>query len=616
MNTKVKANAETRYFPIGKIDVAEENARYGRDAINVEALAANIKQHGLLQPLLGYELKGRVKVFAGARRLAALKANGAPDAPVQLRDRAEARKLSVAENDQREDMHPAEEARAWADMIAKGDDVVAIANAYGKTERFVLQRIKLAKLHPPIFLAFLADQIDLDIAEAYAGAPAERQADLWKRFGKRANRYTMKEALGKGKLASTDRIAKYVGEAAYRAAGGRVEEDLFADVKDGDAASYWLDRAIAEKCVEEKLAKLVEKVKAEGWAFVERHDAYYGNDFTRVAFSTKTKAAKAKCGALVQLTHGGGAEVLRGMARRGSAAAKAKASKAAGKPGTPAPAAPITNTAHEQMTRIASRIVGRSIAADYDAALVAMTAFLVRIVFADEADVADYADYGDARVIDLADGRNWDGGAGARPLELSSDAANTKAREQWFAGLPVKFDATLERWLIDMPRPKLQQLFAFCVGEKIRHVEMKPRDADEDCGREVLGVLGELADAVPSDHWTPDKAWLLGLSKEELAKAARAVGAPIGKTKSATADAIAAAAKAKRWTPPAMLELLVAPKVAPPTKAPATKKRAAAAVSKSKRVRERSCRVCGCTEAQACPGGCHWVGRDLCSACA
>lgn len=30
----------------------------------------------------------------------------------------------------------------------------------------------------------------------------------------------------------------------------------------------------------------------------------------------------------------------------------------------------------------------------------------------------------------------------------------------------------------------------------------------------------------------------------------------------------------------------------------------------------RACRLCGCTEMQACPGGCWWVGEDLCSACA
>jgi len=29
----------------------------------------------------------------------------------------------------------------------------------------------------------------------------------------------------------------------------------------------------------------------------------------------------------------------------------------------------------------------------------------------------------------------------------------------------------------------------------------------------------------------------------------------------------------------------------------------------------RRCRVCGCTDANACPGGCSWVAPDLCSAC-
>lgn len=29
----------------------------------------------------------------------------------------------------------------------------------------------------------------------------------------------------------------------------------------------------------------------------------------------------------------------------------------------------------------------------------------------------------------------------------------------------------------------------------------------------------------------------------------------------------------------------------------------------------RTCRVCGCTDLEACPGGCYWVEDDLCSRC-
>ncbi|WP_447979068.1 hypothetical protein [Candidatus Nitrospira bockiana] len=30
---------------------------------------------------------------------------------------------------------------------------------------------------------------------------------------------------------------------------------------------------------------------------------------------------------------------------------------------------------------------------------------------------------------------------------------------------------------------------------------------------------------------------------------------------------------------------------------------------------EATCRVCGCTELAACPGGCVWAEPDLCSRC-
>jgi hypothetical protein len=31
--------------------------------------------------------------------------------------------------------------------------------------------------------------------------------------------------------------------------------------------------------------------------------------------------------------------------------------------------------------------------------------------------------------------------------------------------------------------------------------------------------------------------------------------------------------------------------------------------------KEMKCRICGCTDDQACPGGCYWVDDDLCSRC-
>lgn len=30
---------------------------------------------------------------------------------------------------------------------------------------------------------------------------------------------------------------------------------------------------------------------------------------------------------------------------------------------------------------------------------------------------------------------------------------------------------------------------------------------------------------------------------------------------------------------------------------------------------DRRCRVCGCTQFNACPGRCYWIEEDLCSQC-
>ena len=35
-----------------------------------------------------------------------------------------------------------------------------------------------------------------------------------------------------------------------------------------------------------------------------------------------------------------------------------------------------------------------------------------------------------------------------------------------------------------------------------------------------------------------------------------------------------------------------------------------------KKIKDNQCKVCGCTDSQACKGGCFWVEKGLCSKCA
>jgi ParB family chromosome partitioning protein len=101
------------------LDMLRENPYQPRRTFDADAmrdLTASIKQHGILQPLIGRrEADGRVTVIAGHRRWQAAKAAGLSTVPVLLRSAvtdADLQVLALIENLQREDLHPVEKARA------------------------------------------------------------------------------------------------------------------------------------------------------------------------------------------------------------------------------------------------------------------------------------------------------------------------------------------------------------------------------------------------------------------------------------------------------------------------------------------------------------------------
>lgn len=108
----------------------------------VEAMADDIAAHGLLQNLVAYEDEGLFYVFAGGRRYRGLKElakrkriKNSDTFPVEVRTKEEAIELSLAENFQREDMHPADSIRAFAALRDTGMDAEEIAARFRMTVR-------------------------------------------------------------------------------------------------------------------------------------------------------------------------------------------------------------------------------------------------------------------------------------------------------------------------------------------------------------------------------------------------------------------------------------------------------------------------------------------------
>ncbi len=116
---------------------------------SLEALAESIRREGILQPILVRERGGSYELIAGERRWrAALKA-GLKRIPAQVRgvDDREALELAMAENLQREDLDPIEEARGYQEMAEKFDlKHEAIASIVGRSRPAVTNAVRLLRL--------------------------------------------------------------------------------------------------------------------------------------------------------------------------------------------------------------------------------------------------------------------------------------------------------------------------------------------------------------------------------------------------------------------------------------------------------------------------------------
>lgn len=266
--------SDLQNIPLNKLVESEDNVRRTERKRDIEALAASISAHGLLQNLtVTARDNGKYAVVAGARRHAALKLlvrnnELAKDWPVpcQVVDAAAAVEASLAENTQRVDMNAMDEVEAYAALVDAGASAEDIAQRFGATVRHVEQRLALARLSPRIRAAYRKGELTLDVARAFCLDPDHAaQERVFKGLSKPiSSTHAVRSALTQGRMPSSDRLALFVGPDAYAAAGGRTVTDLFESdivlLKDGD---------IIQQLALEKAEALRDGVTAEGWGWAE-----------------------------------------------------------------------------------------------------------------------------------------------------------------------------------------------------------------------------------------------------------------------------------------------------------------------------------------------------------
>jgi ParB family chromosome partitioning protein len=164
-----------RQVDLAQIEPNPRQPRHNLQSPALEELAASIREHGLLQPLLlttaaGSSVGGiRYQLIAGERRWRAAKLAGLRQVPAIVRGTTPQQMLELAlvENIQRADLNPLEEAEAYRELMDDfGLTQEQVARKVGKDRTTVSNILRLLKLPVALKQAVL----DETISEGHARA--------------------------------------------------------------------------------------------------------------------------------------------------------------------------------------------------------------------------------------------------------------------------------------------------------------------------------------------------------------------------------------------------------------------------------------------------------------
>lgn len=175
---------------LADITPSKTNPRRHFDKAKLKDLAASVKAHGVLEPILvrpqpGTAIgAGKFEIIAGERRYRASKLAELFEIPVIVKhlNDEQTLELQVIENVQRDDLHPLEEAQGYGDLVKifkhTQDDIAA---KVGKSKSYIAQRMKLLDLVPSARKLFLEGKLTASTALIVARiADPQRQAEAAK----------------------------------------------------------------------------------------------------------------------------------------------------------------------------------------------------------------------------------------------------------------------------------------------------------------------------------------------------------------------------------------------------------------------------------------------------
>ncbi len=172
-----------RTLPIEALEPGPFQPRGGMDESSLEELAASIREHGILQPILARPKpgeEGRYEIIGGERRWRAAQVAQLHEVPVVVRDFGdrEAMAAGLVENLQRQDLNAVEEAEGYRRLLEEfGLTQDALGQAVGKSRSHVANTMRLLGLPSSVRDLVRNGTLSAGHARALIGHPeAERLA--------------------------------------------------------------------------------------------------------------------------------------------------------------------------------------------------------------------------------------------------------------------------------------------------------------------------------------------------------------------------------------------------------------------------------------------------------
>lgn len=171
----------TTEIPIDRIRANPRQPRQRMDQNELDSLAASIREHGVLQPILVTETLDGYQLVAGERRYRASQQAGLERIPATIRHLADRDQLELAlvENLQRADLGPMEEATAFRALLTEFELThEQIAQRVGRAKSTVTNTLRLLDLDPVVQEHLAEGRLTEGHARAIGGLPPEVQGRI------------------------------------------------------------------------------------------------------------------------------------------------------------------------------------------------------------------------------------------------------------------------------------------------------------------------------------------------------------------------------------------------------------------------------------------------------